>query len=42
MHPRDKFKKLGKLRKSVEIKFIKEVSVHPRDRLRIKADREEV
>ena len=34
MPPRDRLKKLGKLRKTVEIKFIKEVPIDPRDRLR--------
>ena len=42
MHPGDRLKELDKLRKADEIKFIKQVPVHPKDRLRRKADAEEV
>ena len=42
MHPRDRLKELDKLRKADEIKFIKQVPVHPKINLRGKADGEDV
>ena len=36
IHPRDRLKKLDKLKKTDEVKFIKQVSVGLRDRLRRK------
>ena len=42
MHPGDRLKELDKLRKADEIKFIKQVPVHPKINLRGKADGEDV
>ena len=36
MHPRDRLKKLNKLRKIDEVKYIKQLPLHQRDRLKRK------
>ena len=36
MHPRDRLKKSNKLRKTDEVKFIKQLPLHPRHRLKRK------
>ena len=40
MHLRDRFKNLNKLRKIGEVKFIKQLPIHPRDKLERKREEE--
>ena len=40
MHLRDRFKNLNKLRKTDEVKFIKQLPIHPRDKLKRKRKEE--
>ena len=40
MHLQDRFKNLNKLRKIGEVKFIKQLPIHPRDKLKRKREEE--